>query len=81
MNQQKLKLYGAEWCMKTSMIRNYLQSKWIDFEYFDVESNKEAANELRALYNGKLKFPTVTDGTIVLKNPTISDLNEKLHLR
>ena len=46
MEESKIKLYGAEWCSKTSMIRNYLQSRWIEFDYFDVESDEEAAEEL-----------------------------------
>ena len=81
MEESKIKLYGAEWCSKTSMIRNYLQSRWIEFDYFDVESDEEAAEELRALYHGKLKFPTVAAEGQVLKNPSIAELNKSLKIR
>ena len=81
MKKSKINLYGAEWCSKTSMIRNYLQSQWIEFDYFDVEENEEAAEELRAIHNGKLKFPTVTLEGTALKNPTITELNKALKIR
>ena len=76
--EPNVKLFGAEWCAKTSNLRNYLQSRWIDFDYYDVESDEKAADELRALFNGKLKFPTVTIDEVVLKNPSISELRNEM---
>lgn len=72
---QTLKLYGTDWCTKSSAIRNYLQSKWISFEDFNVETNKEAESIVKALYGGVLKFPTLTYGDEHLKNPKIPELN------
>lgn len=74
MSDLKLKLYGADWCMKSANLRNYLQSIWVEFEDFNVETNAEAEDTVRALYDGALKFPTVTYGTEFLKNPTTSQL-------
>ncbi|WP_282162388.1 glutaredoxin family protein [Ulvibacterium marinum] len=74
MSDLKLKLYGADWCMKSTNLRNYLQSIWVEFEDFNVETNAEAEDTVRALYDGALKFPTVTYGTEFLKNPTTSQL-------
>ena len=78
MDKPKLQLYGTDWCPKSSALRNYMQSKWIEFDDFNVETNKEAEAKLRTLYDGKLKFPTVMVGTDFIKNPSIPQLNEFL---
>lgn len=72
---EKLKLYGTDWCTKSSALRNYMQSKWIEFEDFNVETDEEAEAVVRSLYDGVLKFPTVTFGGEFVKNPKISELN------
>ncbi|MEM1138195.1 MAG: glutaredoxin family protein [Bacteroidota bacterium] len=74
MAQTSLKLFGADWCTKSSFLKNYLQSEWIEFEYYNVEKDAEAAEEVKALYDGKLKFPTIKVGDEHLKNPSISEL-------
>lgn len=78
MSNNKLKLYGTGWCPKSSILRNYLQSIWVDFEDYNVETQSEAEEAVRALYDGKLKFPTVTFGDKFLKNPSISELESFL---
>lgn len=74
----KPKLYGAEWCPKTSGFRNYFQREWIEFEYFDLESNPKAHEEVLAMNSGKLKFPMVVIGTAKLLNPSIPELKQVL---
>jgi glutaredoxin len=49
MPKPKLQLYGTDWCPKSSALRNYMQSKWIEFEDFNVETNPEANARVRAL--------------------------------
>ncbi len=78
MDEKKLKLYGADWCTKSSNIRNYLQSIWVEFEDYNVETDQEAEKYVRSLYDGKLKFPTITFGDRFLKNPTIKELDQFL---
>ena len=78
MDKPKLQLYGTDWCPKSSVLRNYMQSKWIEFEDFNVETDAEANIRVRALYDGKLKFPTIMFGNEFLKNPSIPELNEFL---
>lgn len=78
MAEKKLKLYGTAWCLKSANLRNYLQSKWIEFEDFDVESDEAAAEDVKKLYDGQLKFPTLTYGEEFLKNPSIPELEKFL---
>lgn len=75
MHKNKLKLYGADWCLKSANLRNYLQSIWIEFEDYNVETDTEAEETVRALYDGQLKFPTITYGSDFLKNPSIKELD------
>ena len=75
MTDKKLKLYGTNWCTKSANLRNYLQSEWVEFEDLNVETQPEADKAVRALYDGKLKFPTLTYGDTFLKNPTIKELD------
>jgi glutaredoxin len=77
---KEIDVFGAEWCAKTSGIRNFLQSQWLDFNYYDVETDGAAAEKVRSFYNGKLKFPTVKINDDVLKNPSIRELRIVLKL-
>jgi len=74
----KLKLYGTDWCTKSSALRNYLQGRWIDFDDHNVETDAEAEATVRNLYEGALKFPTLVYEGEFLKNPTIPQLNQFL---
>ena len=47
---------------------------------FNVETNPEAEARVRALYEGKIKFPTVIIGDDFIKNPTVPQLNEFLKM-
>lgn len=74
----KIKLYGADWCPKTGLLKNYLQSEWIDFDFYNVELDEQAATFIRSLFEGKLKFPVVTLDDQVLLNPKIPELKKAL---
>jgi glutaredoxin len=73
--EKKLELYGTNWCMKSAKLRNYLQSKWVEFDDFNVEEDADSEQRVRDLYDGKLKFPTVKFGDEFLKNPTLKELD------
>ncbi len=74
----KLKLFGADWCPKTALIRNFLQSEWVDFEYLNVEENDDAKEELMKFYDGKVKFPTLSYGEDFVKNPKVAVVRDFL---
>ena len=77
---ETIKLFGTDWCMKSAALRNYMQSKWIEFEDFNVDTDTEAETFVRSLYQGELKFPTVVKGSKHLKNPTIKELDDFLEI-
>lgn len=75
MATDRLELYGTTWCMKSANLRNHLQRQWIDFDDYNVEEDADAAERVKALYGGKLKFPTVIYGKEHLKNPSVAELD------
>ncbi|MEM7109558.1 MAG: glutaredoxin family protein [Bacteroidota bacterium] len=75
MSNDRLRLYGADWCPKSANLRNYLQSIWVEFDDFNVENDPEAAERVKKLYDGVLKFPTLTYADEHLKNPKIAELD------
>ncbi|GAB5563097.1 MAG: hypothetical protein Wins2KO_01600 [Winogradskyella sp.] len=74
MNKNKLELYGTGWCPKSAILRNFLQSEWIEFTDYNVETDSDAEQRVKNLYEGKLKFPTIILGNKHLKNPSILEL-------
>lgn len=73
-------VYGAGWCTKTGFINNYLQSEWVDFNFYNVEEDEKAADYVRSLFGGKLKFPVVVADDKILLNPTVKELKDALRL-
>lgn len=78
MKKNKLILYGTGWCPKTAFLSNYLQSVEVEFELKNVETDVSAENKVRALYGGKLKFPTISKGKEHIKNPNLQELQQFL---
>ena len=70
-----IKLFGAERCHKTRYYKTFFETGNLNYLFLDVEENKDAAKELRALYkHGKLNFPTITIDDKKLRNPSEKDL-------
>ncbi len=78
MAKDNIVLYGTGWCTKTAMLSNFMQSEGFEFEFKNVETDEQANKDVRAIYDGKLKYPTITKGANHIKNPTISELLEFL---
>jgi len=74
-----IKLYGTERCHKTKYYKAFLKDRNAEYDFLDIEKNKDFAEELRSLYeNGKLNFPTITIGNKRLRNPSDKELNKNL---
>ena len=71
-------VYGADWCGLTRGFRNYLDTLGVDFRYLNVEKDPFAAEAVRAMNGGKLKFPMVVVGPFTMKNPSLRELNTAL---
>lgn len=78
MGKDDIKLYGTDWCPKTALLKNFFQAEWIDFEYYNVDEDEDAKQELMDIYDGKVKFPTITKGGEHVKNPSVGDVRKFL---
>lgn len=54
-----IKFYGADWCPDCKRAKAYLTENAIDFEFIDVDLNKEATQLVEAINNGKRIIPTI----------------------
>jgi arsenate reductase-like glutaredoxin family protein len=70
-----IKLFGTKDCHKTQYYKTWLETRNLDYVFLDVKHIKEAAEELRSLYEtGKLNFPTILVNEKKLRNPTEEEL-------
>ncbi|MCX7783389.1 MAG: hypothetical protein N2318_07050 [Meiothermus sp.] len=89
MAEATVQVYGANWCPLTLGFRKYLGLQQIPYHFFDVETDAQAAQVVRAMNGGQLKFPMVVvgelvgywkpeDPSVVLKNPRLAELEAAL---
>ncbi|MDX2003995.1 MAG: glutaredoxin domain-containing protein [Meiothermus sp.] len=85
----RVQVYGADWCPLTLGLRKYFKNQGLEYDFFDVETDRGAAEADKAMNQGKLKFPMVVVGLVegywkpgddaaVLKNPRLPELRGAL---
>lgn len=64
----KVILYSTEWCGFCKTEKQYLEHLGVEFEYKDIDADKEAYDELMAKADGNFRGVPVTDidGELVL---------------
>ncbi len=89
MIEASVQVYGADWCPLTLGYRKYFSLQRLPCDFFDVEADAQAAQVVRVMNKGKLKFPMVVvgelvgywkpgDNAVVLKNPGRAELEAAL---
>ena len=80
-SQQKIKLYGTNWCYDSRRARQTMEQNNIAFEYFDIDVDMDARKYVESVNRGFRSVPTIVfpDGSI-LTEPSMSELNRKLGL-
>lgn len=75
----KIKIYGTNWCGETRRTREYFDINRIEYEWIDIDQDKEAAEVVKGINNGYKSVPTIVfqDGT-TLTEPSLYALKEKL---
>jgi len=73
-----IKLYGADWCPDCRRAKSYLKEHHIDFEFIDVDLDKEATLKVEAINNGKRIIPTILINDKSYTNPTNGALADVL---
>lgn len=76
--ENDIHVYGADWCLLTGGFRTYFKRKNLPFTYHNIEEDLHAKEAVIAMNDGKLKFPMVTVGDTIMKNPPIDELESAL---
>lgn len=72
-------VYGTEWCGDTRRAKRILNENNIEYEYINVDKDREAEALVKKINNGYRSVPTIflPDGTTITE-PSNDELREKL---
>ncbi|MEM8487026.1 MAG: cation:proton antiporter [Bacteroidota bacterium] len=73
-SENDIHLYGADWCLLTGGFQVYFRRHGYPYTFHNIEQDESAKEAVIAMNNGKLKFPMVVVGDVVMKNPPIDEL-------
>ncbi len=82
MADDKLELYGANWCGDCRRAKKFLGEQRIHYDWLDITDNDEAIAFVESVNDGKRRIPTIVlPDERVLSNPTNAELAAALGLR
>ena len=78
-NDEQIKMYTTGWCPDCWRAKSVMQSRGVEFEEIDVESDEDAKELVQRLNNGFMSVPTIVfpDGD-VMTEPSTTALMAKL---
>jgi glutaredoxin len=66
-----IKVYGADWCSMTKSALRHLDQLGVEYQYINIDHDREAAQWVAAQNGGKEKKPTIDiDGEILSEPPS-----------
>tara|TARA_B100000085_G_C18488285_1_gene490211 strand:+ start:316 stop:546 length:231 start_codon:yes stop_codon:yes gene_type:complete len=71
----RIKVYGADWCSDCIKVKNFLESRSVEFEYIIVENDRIIAF-IERVNNGKRVIPTLDINGKIYSNPGINELTK-----
>lgn len=71
-------VYGTRWCAATQFVRRYLDRAGVTYTFCDMDSDPEAAKQVRWWTGGYLSHPTVQIGGDILVEPMSNELKSVL---
>ena len=80
-NNLNIKIYGTDWCSDCTRAKSFLDKYQVEYNWFNIELDKELQDYVREMNNGKQIVPTIVfdDGTVLVE-PTNAELAEKLEI-
>ena len=73
-----IQVYGTDWCRLTYGIREYLTNSRVDYDYFDIERDPTADECVRAMNDGRQRYPVVVFEAHAVTSPTLAELGRLL---
>jgi mycoredoxin len=82
MPDEKIRMYGTNWCPDCTRARQFLTQKGIHFEFIDIETDKKASDYVEEVNGGNRSVPTIIfpDGSKLVE-PSNAELQKKLDNR
>jgi mycoredoxin len=76
---EKIIIYGTEWCGDTRRARRVFSEENIDYVWIDIDRDSIAAAYVKSVNNGNRSVPTILfpDGSRMVE-PSSYDLKQKL---
>ena len=71
----RIKVYGSDWCSDCIKVKNFLESRSVEFEYIIVENDRIIAF-IERVNNGKRVIPTLDINGKIYSNPGINELTK-----
>jgi mycoredoxin len=78
MSGPQIVVYGSDWCGDCIRVRRFLTQNQIDFQWVNVDRDKEAEKFVRSVNKGMRSVPTIVfeDGSVL-----VEPSNQKLALK
>jgi len=79
MSEPLIKLYGTSWCYGSKVVRGYMDSHQIAYEWHDIDVDADSRAYVEQVNGGMRSVPTIVfpDGTTMVE-PSVADLADKL---
>ena len=79
MVDQMIRMYGTAWCGDCARARRFFDAQNIQYEYIDINADKEGVKVVEQHNNGNHSVPTIIypDGTVLVE-PSNSELTAKM---
>lgn len=78
---QKLIVYGADWCADCVRIKSLLKQYGVGYSYKDIDSDPAIKEEMLGLVDGKNVIPVVVLNDTILQEPSNDELLIALNLK
>jgi glutaredoxin-like protein len=81
MSDTTIIVYGTTWCGDCRRARRFLQNHQIDYEWINIDQDREAEAYVREVNHGNRSVPTIVfpDGSILVE-PSNLQLAKKLNI-
>ncbi len=79
MSDNKIIMYGTTWCGDSRRAKKTFEEYQIEFDWIDIDRNKDAEIKVKEINNGNRSVPTIifSDGSILVE-PSNQTLKNKL---
>jgi thioredoxin reductase (NADPH) len=79
-NNQRIVLYGADWCPDCQRSKGFLRDNNFNFQYINIDEQEWSIPFVEKINNGKRKIPTILIGEDVFVEPSNAELRKQLNV-